>query len=88
MNPDPLYGALNFSHPQLSERLKALNFDPDDSRAEVDFEDDSANPPPPNIEDLRRVSSKENLIVKTHGSLNQDNEMYGELIEEGDGKDK
>ena len=38
LNPDPLYAAINFSHPQLTERLKALRFDPEDAAAEVEIE--------------------------------------------------
>lgn len=39
LNPDPLYAAIKFSHPQLTERLKALRFDPEDVAAEVEIEE-------------------------------------------------
>ena len=37
LSPDPLYASIKFSHPQLTERLKALNFDSNEPGAEVEI---------------------------------------------------
>lgn len=39
LNPDPLYAALKFSHPQLTERLAALRYDPEDPNAEIEMQE-------------------------------------------------
>jgi len=75
LNPDPLYAALTFSHPQLTERLKALNFDPEDPQAEIDLED-LVPPQPPAVKE--KLGTEEELI---RVSIN-DNERYQELTEE------
>ena len=37
LSPDPLYAAIKFSHPQLTERLKALKYDAKEPGAEVEI---------------------------------------------------
>jgi hypothetical protein len=39
LSPDPLYAAIKFSHPQLTERLKALKYDAKEPGAEVEIID-------------------------------------------------
>ena len=39
LNPYPLYAMLKFSHPQLTERLAALKYDPEDPNSEIEMEE-------------------------------------------------
>ena len=47
LNPDPLYAALKFSHPQLTERLAALDYKAKNSQEDEEI---GESKPPKGIE--------------------------------------
>lgn len=75
LNPDPVYAALNFSHPQLSERLAALRFDPDDSDAQI--EEDEIYQAEKVLDQLANQGGDDEEIRPAAGSYHSLNEEIG-----------